>query len=232
MPVGNSVKKGLWIIAGLFLLGIGGTALLHQMNADLSWTSNWYVEGGGRGGWIYSTKPLWSALYRYGEYPAWIMACAAAIGLILARAGRVSRAYSRPCLAVILAVVIGPGILVNGLFKNCWGRPRPVDVVIFGGTEDFRAVSEPAGPGGGKSFPCGHCAMAFVMASGVFFYRLHPVASACSVLGGLVFGVVMGLARMSQGGHFPTDAWWAGIMVMMVIAALYYLVLKIPEQDA
>jgi membrane-associated PAP2 superfamily phosphatase len=73
--------------------------------------------------------------------------------------------------------------------------------------------------------------MAFAIASGVVFYRLHPVVSVGALLGGITFGVVMGMARMNQGGHFPTDVLWSGIMVMMLVAALYYLILKIPDSD-
>jgi lipid A 4'-phosphatase len=231
MPGRHIAIKGICIILGLFLLGIGGTILLDSSNADISWTSTSYIEGGGCGGWVYCKKFPWGLLYDYGELPAWILGIGAAVGLILVRVGRVPASYARPCAAVILAIVIGPGLLVNGVFKNYWGRPRPVDVVGLGGRETFRSVSEPAGPGAGKSFPCGHCAMAFALASGVVFYRLHPAASVGALFGGIAFGIVMGLARMNQGGHFPTDVLWSGIMVMMLIAALYYVVLKIPDRD-
>lgn len=232
MPSRRVLIKGLWIIAGLLTLGIGGTVLMDFTNADISWTSKRYIEGGGSGGWIYGRTFPWNILYDYGELPAWGLGVGAAVGLILVGVGRLRAAYARPCLAVVLTIVIGPGLLVNGIFKNCWGRPRPADVVSFGGGESFRSVSEPAGPGGGRSFPCGHCAMAFATSSGVAFYTLHPVASLCTLFGGLAFGIVMGVSRVSQGGHFPTDVLWSGIMVMLVIAALYYLVLKIPESDS
>ena len=221
--------KGVSIIAGLFLLGIGGTVLMDYANADLAWTAKSYIQGGGCGGWVFCKRFPWGFLYDYGELPAWIMAIGAAVGLILVRVGRVPASYARPCVAVILTVAIGPGLLVNGVLKNYWGRPRPVEVAAFSGVEKFRAVSQPGGPGAGRSFPCGHCAMAFAVASGVVFYRLHPVISVGALLGGIGFGVVMGAARMNQGGHFPTDVLWSGIILMMLIASLYYLVLKIPD---
>jgi len=33
----------------------------------------------------------------------------------------------------------------------------------------------------------------------------------------------MGVARMVQGGHFPSDVLWAGGMVYLVGLSLYYL---------
>jgi membrane-associated PAP2 superfamily phosphatase len=34
--------------------------------------------------------------------------------------------------------------------------------------------------------------------------------------GGLSYGLLMGVARMAQGGHFPSDVLWAGGMVYLV----------------
>lgn len=223
--------KGLCIIVGLFVFGICVNLIMDAMDTDLAWTSSYYIEGGGRGGWVFSRNWLWTELYEYGELPAWALAIGAAGALYLVNIGRLPRSYTRPCIAVILAIALGPGLAVNGILKNGWGRPRPVEISSFGGTKQFRHVSEPAGPGGGKSFPCGHCSMAFGMAAGAVFFRIHPVASLCSLLGGIAFGIVMGFARVSQGGHFPSDVLWSGVIVLSVIAALYYLILRIPDQD-
>ena len=37
------------------------------------------------------------------------------------------------------------------------------------------------------------------------------------------YGILMGVARMAQGGHFPSDVLWAWGMVYLVGVALYYL---------
>jgi membrane-associated PAP2 superfamily phosphatase len=230
-PQRNTTIKGICVIGGLFLCGIVATYIMESTGADLAWTSTQYIEGGGRGGWIYSAKPLWKLLYDYGELPAWVLAIGAAAALFFVQKRRLPKSYARPCVAVVLAIALGPGLAVNGILKNEWGRPRPVDCTVFGGNEQFRHISEPAGPGGGKSFPCGHCSMAFGMAAGAVFYQIYPVASVCSLVGGIVFGIVMGFARVSQGGHFPSDVLWSGVIVLSLIAALYYLVLRIPDQD-
>jgi len=38
---------------------------------------------------------------------------------------------------VTLLYILGPGILVNGLLKEFWGRARPADIAEFGGTRTF-----------------------------------------------------------------------------------------------
>lgn len=39
--------------------------------------------------------------------------------------------------AIVLTMILGPGLLVNRLLKAHWGRARPRDVVEFGGTAQF-----------------------------------------------------------------------------------------------
>jgi lipid A 4'-phosphatase len=171
-------------------------------------------------------------LYDYGEHPGVFLLVAAIAYGIAAWVGEIPRRYARPCMAIVLAIALGPGLLVNGILKPYWGRPRPVEVTNFGGNKEFRPVWKPGGPGAGRSFTCGHCAMAFSLASGVAFYPLYPTISICAVVGGVAYGTIMGAARMAQGGHFPTDVLWSGALVLMLITLLYYVVLKIPETEA
>ena len=194
--------------------------------------SHFHASGGHLGGWIHSREQPWGFLYDYGEIPPFILV-AAAIGLyVAARLGKTRPQYAKSCLVVILTVALGPGLLVNGILKPCWGRPRPADVTTFGGTEHYRNVWMPGGPKAGKSFPCGHCSMGFSLASGAAFYPFHPALSICALALGIGYGVLLGAARVIQGGHYPTDVLWAGILVFILIATLYYLVFRVPEQTA
>ena len=45
-----------------------------------------------------------------------------------------------PGLFFALMLAIGPGVIVNGVFKPFWGRPRPHDTIPFGGERDFLPV--------------------------------------------------------------------------------------------
>lgn len=220
-------SRGLAIVAGLFVAGIVATMLLDRWGADLAWTGAFYRPGHSLGGWA-RVQP-WLCLYDYGELPP-LLLLAAALGLYVAcRVGKAPRQYAKPCLVIILTIALGPGLLVNGLLKNYWGRPRPVEVSGLGGDWEYRTVWEPGIPGRGKSFTCGHCSMAFAMGSGAAFAPYFPVASGAILVASVGYGILMGVARMALGGHFPTDVLWSGILVFMIVAALYYLVLRIPE---
>jgi lipid A 4'-phosphatase len=222
--------RGIVIIFALFLIGAVGTLVLDSINADLNWTSLFYSAGGDRGGWIYGRDFPWGFLYKYGEFIGLAVAVASAVFLAGSIRGKISRIYAKPCLIVILTVVLGPGLLVNGILKNYWGRPRPVEISQFGGDWEYRKVWEPGTPAKGRSFPCGHCSMAVSLASGVALFHIHPVIASGALFFGVVSGIVMGIARISQGGHFPTDVLWSEVLILVLVAALYYLVFRIPEQ--
>ncbi|MGO9571991.1 MAG: phosphatase PAP2 family protein [Desulfomonilaceae bacterium] len=230
MLVRRSRAKGLIIILGLLILGAAGTIILDATGWDLTWVSRCYTAGGARGGWTHSREQPWGALYDYGEIPPLILAVAALALYVAAKSGKARRVYTKSCLVVILTVALGPGLLVNCILKPYWGRPRPADITVMGGTQEYHRVWMPAGAKGGKSFPCGHCSMGFSLASAGAFYPFHPTLAVCALAGGIAYGALLGVTRVIQGGHFPTDVLWAGVLVLMLIAALYYLVLRVPEQ--
>jgi lipid A 4'-phosphatase len=221
--------QGLIIISGLFVLGIAGTILLDETGKDFFWMGAFYNSGGVHEGWIYARDPLWALLYDYGEIPGIVLAVFAFAGYVAARWGKAPKRYAKPFLVIVLTVILGPGLLVNGILKNYWGRTRPHDVAAFGGYEPYGTVSQPLGPAAGKSFSCGHCSMGYSFASGVAFFPYHPVLGIGCLVGGIAFGTLLGVARMAQGGHFPSDVLWSGILVLMLIAGLYYFVFRIPE---
>jgi membrane-associated PAP2 superfamily phosphatase len=224
--------RGLIVVPGLFCFGAAATAAFDLLDADLKWTGAWYEAGGPRGGWIHGGDLPWSLLYHYGEFPTILLAIFAAGLLVAAVRGKAPAHYKRPCLAVLLTVLLGPGLLVNGILKNYWGRPRPAETTLFGGTREFQEVWRRGVPGRGKSFPSGHASMAFAIASASAFYPYHPALALAALGTGIAYGTVMGVARTAQGGHFPTDDLWSGVLVLMIVALLYYPVLRIPEHAA
>lgn len=229
MPPRRSALRGIIIISATFVFGLAATAVIDAMGWDLAWTAQFYHPGGANDGWIHAREFPWKVLYDYGEYPGVVLLVGAMIFYIAAWIGRAPKRFARPCLVVILTIALGPGLFVNGILKDYWGRPRPAEVTNFGGNKEFRPAWKPGGPGEGRSFTCGHCAMAFSLASATAFYPYHPVLAGGALVGGITYGVMMGMARMAQGGHFPTDVLWSGVLVLMVIALLYYVVFRIPE---
>jgi membrane-associated PAP2 superfamily phosphatase len=175
--------------------------------------------------WPVAERPFWHFLYLYGIFLGVALTAAALVILPLSYwyPRRLHR-WRRPALFLVLVAAIGPGLLVNGLFKDHYGRPRPREVQALGGTEPFRPVWLPGPDPDAKSFPCGHCAMGFYLATPYLILRRRRRGLALAFAGaGLAAGGLLGVARMAAGGHFLSDVVWSGGIVWLVAVALHRL---------
>ncbi len=220
-------RIGLVILTFLGLSALATSLIIHIYGLDLRIAKSLHDSSLGEIGWLTGKASPWIQFYRYGEYPAVIMAILAFAIFLLAKAGKFPAIYTKSCLVVVLTVILGPGLVVNGILKNCWGRPRPADTISFGGTSPDRNFLNPGGPGAGKSFVCGHCANAFAVSSGVAFFPFHPGIAGFLFGAGLALGTLGSFARMAQGGHYLSDVVWSGFIVLSIIVWLYFCIFKI-----
>ena len=123
------------------------------------------------------------------------------------------RAYRTLCIFMFFLVALGPGLIVNGVLKDNWGRPRPRDTVEFNGNLSYQApfvISDQ----GGKSFPCGHCSVAFAFAGiGIWLRQRSKRWFWYILILSLVLGLVVGLARVAVGAHYLSDVLVSGLVV-------------------
>ena len=110
-------------------------------------------------------------------------------------------ALRRGLLFLFLVMAIGPGLVVNEVFKAESGRARPATVQQFEGTRQFTPAFEPSDQCSSNcSFVSGHAAMGF------FFLALAWVLRDRRWLyWGAAIGLLVGLGRMMQGAHFLSD---------------------------
>ncbi|MFH0960425.1 MAG: phosphatase PAP2 family protein [Pseudomonadota bacterium] len=224
-------RTGVAILSALGLSALAISFLIHIYGLDLRIAAELHDLSMGEAGWMTGKASPWIKFYRYGEYPAVIMAVIAFVAFLFTKAGKLPVKFAKPCLVIVLTVILGPGLVVNGILKNFWGRPRPADTVLFGGTCPERGLADPGGPGAGKSFVCGHCANAFAVASGVALFPYFPGVAGLFLGAGLTFGALGSFARMAQGAHYLSDAFWSGIIVLSIIVWLYFCVFKIPALE-
>ena len=175
--------------------------------------------------WFLEDAVPWGWLYRYGEYPTLIVAAASGCICLGSLGWQAWGRYRRVAVFLLLAIALGPGVVVNGILKPAWGRPRPRHVELFGGSRPYRPWWQPGGASQGKSFPSGHAAMGYILVAGTC---LVP-ASQRPWLRLLVFGVtltygtVLGYARIVQGGHFASDVVAAGGLMCGTVIVLYIM---------
>ena len=128
-------------------------------------------------------------------------------------------------LYVVLCLIIGPGLIANSLFKDHWGRARPVHVEEFGGQKTFTPVLIPVNQCERNcSFISGEAASIFMMFFAFAF--AVPRLGGWYLLLGILVGSFSGLIRMGMGGHFLSDVLFAGLFMVMTASALAWLLLE------
>jgi len=125
-------------------------------------------------------------------------------------------------LYLILVLGVAPGIIVNGVLKPHWERARPIQIVDFGGKKEFTPAFMLSDQNG-HSFSSGHAAAAFSL---IGFVILAPRRKKVWMSIILSYGAVMGLARISAGGHFLSDVVTSFFIVFISTAIIHYMLFK------
>lgn len=131
----------------------------------------------------------------------------------------------RGFLFLFLALLIGPGLVVNGIVKEFSGRARPSQIVQFGGDKEFTPptiISDNCATN--CSFSSGHAAAGFYFVALSLLFK--GALSRKLLIFGLIYGGVVGFVRIIQGGHFFSDVLFSFIFVYASSAVLHYLMFK------
>jgi membrane-associated PAP2 superfamily phosphatase len=218
------VIKRFWIetLLLVFFL-VATTALIAVSGADLAISSRFWIGGK----WPVGDQLFWQLLYKLDRIPSIFLGTVGLIVFALSYLRCNCVRWRKPGAYLVLLLILGPGLLVNSVFKEQWGRPRPREVVEFSGNKQFLHPWQKGESGKGRSFPSGHSSAAFYMAAPYLIYRRTNRKRACCWLtGGILFGIIMSIARITQGAHFLSDTLWAFGMVALcalLLAALLRL---------
>ncbi len=216
----------------LLLIGLTAAltaiALLIEPNLDLAMAGLFFDDASGRFPLV--RDPLLNFLRGQGGLV--VTGCMAlAVAAVVVKLLMPSRLLLIPGRAVIFLVAtlaIGPGIMVNGIFKDHWSRPRPVQVTEFGGAERFMQWWDPRGTCERNcSFVSGEVAVAaWTLGPAILVpapWRIATVGAA------LVFTLAMAFMRMAFGAHFFTDVMFAFLMTALVIWTMHGLIFRWPR---
>ncbi|WP_175577840.1 phosphatase PAP2 family protein [Mongoliimonas terrestris] len=130
----------------------------------------------------------------------------------------------RAGLFLLATLILGPGLLVNSVLKDNWGRARPRDVTAFGGDLPFT----------GPWAMVDHCARNCSFVSGeassaIFLLAVAVLVPAgwrkATVIGTLLFALALSVNRIAFGGHFLSDvviAWLLTLLVMLLVHAAVF----------
>ncbi|MBI1219894.1 MAG: phosphatase PAP2 family protein [Rhodobacteraceae bacterium] len=122
-------------------------------------------------------------------------------------------------------MALGPGIAVNLLLKPLWGRARPADTTIFGGTNAFTPALLPTDQcHWGCSFVSGEAAAAVGVAIvlGVLLYPRLAKRGRIALGSGLcVYTIAVSGLRIAMGRHFLSDVIFGWLVAAYTGWALY-----------
>lgn len=170
--------------------------------------------------WVYHEVP------RVGGALVLLAAVLALLPLSAWGRRRVKPWLQRRAIASLLMVAFGVGLLVHNGLKDSWGRPRPQDVQVFGGSKIYQApLQHSTQCDRNCSFVSGHAAAGFaLMAVGLFGsrrtrWRWWAIAT--------VAGSVIGLARVVQGRHFFGDIVFCLLALWLVSVLLRAVWLRV-----
>ena len=230
----SSHYRRLWIpdLAWILLLIIVAVVPFLTPSLDLKLLALFYQPGSDLHPWPFKFNSFFRFFYTLGTLPALLIALAALGALVAARYRPALKRWRWHAAFVFLTLVIGPGFFVNTVFKDHWGRPRPKMVTEFRGRMEYQCFYEKGPVGRGKSFPCGHSSMGYYFVVLYFLARRRRKFIRFSLLAGaMIYGSLIGIARMASGAHFASDVLWSAVFPCLAAWVLYYFVLKVPFHE-
>lgn len=194
----------------LFFFILSGGVLFFFPSLDLKVSGLFYDFGKG-----FFLKDLWAVTFIYRAVEIFAVGLVAALVFFLF----IVRIRRKPLFSLnqkrvfylILVLAIGPGLVVNALLKDHWGRARPYQVEAFGGEKAFTragVISDQCESN--CAFVSGHASMGFYLFAFSFLWPRHRKKWTALALSA---GFTVGLARTLQGSHFVSDVVFSGLVV-------------------
>lgn len=131
----------------------------------------------------------------------------------------------RQPLFLLSTLILGPGVLVNLILKNNWGRPRPRNIEEFGGDLPFQPVWKITGYCDSNcSFVSGEASAAMWLVAVAF---LVPATWRKAVLAFVLpLGVILSVNRVAFGGHFLSDTLISWGLTLLLIIGIHHLLYR------
>lgn len=182
-----------------------------------------------QGGFYLRNEPALMLIY-HGTRVVGVAVLLITTGILAVSAfsSKVSAGRKKASLYLLAVLFIGSGLVVNWGLKNHWDRPRPRQVIEFGGDHSFEPAFSPRFECDKcHSFVSGHASVGFFFLSLYFLFGKKKW-----LLPGLLAGFLIGGVRLAQGGHFLSDVLFSGWAMWFVAKALYFLMYRWKGQRA
>ena len=210
-------------LVNITLIAIGFFSLVFVIfpNLDIEVSSLFYSE---KLGFLYKEQAIVVLFYKAVPIltKSFVLVCALYLLYILIKFKNFKKTLSSWAFFLIISAIIAPGITVNSLLKDNFGRARPREIIEFGGNKEFScAFSFSDQCPRNCSFSSGHAAMGYsfssiaYVAGNLYFSRIY--------IAGIFFGSIVGLSRIIMGGHFASDVIISAFLVLLLNHLIYLL---------
>jgi lipid A 4'-phosphatase len=205
---------GLWVIVAI--AAAAGLVFGIYPELDIFVSSLFFNEAAEK--FVSKSDPLLSVLrhvFMLVLVPVVLTSLFALVGK-LALPSRPILIPGKVAMFLLITLVLGPGLLINGILKPNSGRPRPLTVVEFNGYEKFQPWYSFRGS-------CTrNCSFASGEASGAFWTlapaALVPAPYRYAAIGAAVaYGTAIGIMRIAFGAHFLSDVIFAGLLTALIV---------------
>ncbi len=173
-------------------------------------------------GFFLGGNPVFAFLHVTAFYGARILGALLLLGMLISLARRqiFLDMKTKAWTFLLLGLLLAPGLVANGIFKDHWGRARPSEIVEFGGTAHFSRALVPSHQCSRNcAFVSGDGAFGFYLP--IFAYVVPLRSSRRTFWGGMAAACLFSLARLAAGAHFLSDTLFAGFFVQVALALLH-----------
>lgn len=224
LPVVPSFRTGnspAWLadpfVQCLVVIGAISVVFLTFPALDIWFSRQFYDEV--TGSFPVAHLPVFIAIRELHSIMTWVIAVGVSLALVykILVPWRPSLVPPRDILFILGTLAVGPGIIVNGLFKSFSGRPRPYQTELFGGEMPFVGVWDITDHCARNcSFISGESSSAIWLITATVLFPRRWRRTAFVILLGL--GIVFALNRVAFGGHFLSDVLIAWFLTLGLIA--------------
>jgi lipid A 4'-phosphatase len=207
------------------VLVLAATAIFLAWPGIDLWFSGFFYDP--EDGFTLASDSALLALRRSGEIVLIAVSAAvvASLALKIVRPDRPSLIPPRASLFLAATLALGPGLLVNLILKNNWGRPRPVQIEAFGGDAPFVGIWQMSDHCDRNcSFVSGEASSAIWIMSLALVVPPRWRLATFAVTG--VYALALSFNRIAFGGHFLSDvilSWGLTLAIVTVVYRLLYV---------
>ena len=223
-PLGTPALIGDPIVQCLILILVTSAVFLAFPGIDI-WFSDLFYKADG--GFLVGQLQAFVAFRDLLRNATKVIVIVMVLVLLIKLAWPYRKSLLRPrdVIFILSTLAIGPGIITNLIFKDNWGRPRPYQVVDYGGHDPFVGVWKITHYCARNcSFISGEGSSAIWLLTLAVLLPRRWRSSGLWLLS--VFAVLFSLNRVAIGAHFLSDvmmAWWVTLLVMAVIYRYLYV---------